>query len=221
MNNNKCTVMNMDTNFLKIIAIITMVIDHTGYALVPTSLLMRSIGRIAFPLFTYSIMVGYFNTHDLKKYMLRLLVIGLISQPIYMLLFNTYEPNIMFTLIAELILYYSLDNKKWLNIPFLIVIPILFRFDYSIIYFYLVLIFYYCRNNKLLLYVVYMLFYFSYAISDQMYGNIPSCLTVCAVFALPFILINTKTNIKLNKYFFYIFYPLHLLILLIIKFIIY
>lgn len=220
MKNNKCTVLNMDTNFLKIIAIVTMVIDHVGVVFFPSNLLMRSIGRIAFPIFTYCLMIGYFNTHDLKKYILRLLMIGIISQPIYVFLFNTYTPNIMFTLIAELLLYYSLDKKKWLYIPFLIFIPILLKFDYSVIYFFLVPIFYYCRNNKLLLFVVYMLYYFNYAVDSQMFGNIPSCITVCSIFSLPFILFNTNIKLKFNKYIFYIFYPLHLLILLMLKYII-
>ena len=52
MKNKNCTVMNMDTNLLKLIAIITMVIDHVGYNLFPSSVVMRCIGRIAFPLFT-------------------------------------------------------------------------------------------------------------------------------------------------------------------------
>lgn len=217
MKNKNCTVMNMDTNLLKLIAIITMVIDHVGYNLFPSSVVMRCIGRIAFPLFTYCTMIGYFYTKDLNKYILRILIVGIISQPIYMLLFKIYEPNIMFTLIAELLLYYSLDKKKWWYIPFLIVIPILLKFDYSVIYFCLVPIFYYCRNNKLILFIVYTLFYFNYVIDAQMYGNIPSSITVFSVLALPFILLNTKSNIKINKYFFYIFYPLHLLIILIIK----
>ena len=111
MKNKNCTVMNMDTNLLKLIAIITMVIDHVGYNLFPSSVVMRCIGRIAFPLFTYCTMIGYFYTKDLNKYILRILIVGIISQPIYMLLFKIYEPNIMFTLIAELLLYYSLDKK--------------------------------------------------------------------------------------------------------------
>lgn len=217
---NNCTILNMDTNFLKLIAIISMFIDHAGYTLFSNNLIMRSIGRIAFPLFTFCIMIGYFNTKDLKKYIKRILMIGIISQPIYILLFNIYTPNIMFTLIAELLLYYSLDNKKWWYIPFLVVIPFLLKFDYSIIYLFIVPIFYYFRNNKVLLCISYITFYFSYLLDFFITKNIFCCVTSCSIFALFFILIKTKTNFKVNKYFFYLFYPLHLLILLIIKYII-
>ena len=68
MNKNNEIVTNMNTNFLKLIAIISMVIDHMGYALFSDNLIMRSIGRIAFPIFTYCAMIGYFRTNDLKKY---------------------------------------------------------------------------------------------------------------------------------------------------------
>ncbi len=217
---NDCTILNMDTNFLKLIAIISMFIDHAGYTLFSNNLIMRSIGRIAFPLFTFCIMIGYFNTKDLKKYIKRILMIGIISQPIYILLFNIYTPNTMFTLITELLLYYSLDNKKWWYIPFLVVIPFLLKFDYSIIYLFIVPIFYYFRNNKVLLCISYITFYFSYLLDFFITKNIFCCVTSCSIFALFFILIKTKTNFKINKYFFYLFYPLHLLILLIIKYII-
>ena len=217
---NGCTILNMDTNFLKLIAIISMFIDHAGYTLFSNNLIMRSIGRIAFPLFSFCIMIGYFNTKDLKKYIKRILLIGIISQPIYILLFNIYTPNIMFTLIAELLLYYSFDNKKWWYIPFLVVIPFLLKFDYSIIYLFIVPIFYYFRNDKVLLCISYIMFYFSYLLDFFITKNIFCCVTSCSIFALFFILIKTKTNFKINKYFFYLFYPLHLLILLIIKYII-
>lgn len=222
MKNSKTTIMNMDTTFLKIIAIISMVIDHAGSVFFPSSLLMRSIGRIAFPLFTYSIMIGYFYTKNINKYIIRLLVVGIISQPIYMLLFNINTPNIMFTLVVEILLYHALDNKKWWYLPFLVIIPFALKFDYALIYLFLVPMFYYFRNNKFLLFLSYTAFYFNYAIDTEIYfNNIPSCLTACSIFALPFILINTDIKLKINKYFFYIFYPLHLLILLIIKYLYY
>lgn len=217
MKNKNCTIMNMDTNLLKLIAIVSMVIDHSGYILFSNNLIMRSIGRIAFPLFTYCTMIGYFKTKNLNKYILRLFIVGIISQPIYMFLFNTCEPNIMFTLVAELLLYYSLDKKKWWYLPFLAVIPFALKFDYGLIYLFLVPIFYYCRNNKYILSTLYISFYFDYLLDFILIKNSISLVTSFSILALPFILINTKSNIKINKYFFYIFYPLHLLILLIIK----
>ncbi len=71
----------MNRNAIKIIAAITMVSDHIGLLLIdPTSVLyyvLRLIGRIAFVLFAYMIAEGYFKTKDLKKYFLRLFAFAL------------------------------------------------------------------------------------------------------------------------------------------------
>lgn len=219
MKKNNGIITNMDTSFLKLIAIISMVIDHIGYALFSNNLIMRSVGRLAFPIFTYCAMIGYFKTRDLKKYILRLFILGLISQPFYTIVFNTYTPNIMFTILLEVLLYYTLDNKKWIYLPFFVIFSFLFKVDYASTYLFLVPIFYYFRSNKFIMFLAYVTFYFNYAISSYIgISNIPACFTACAVFALPFILINTKTNIKINKYFFYFFYPLHLLIIFLIRY---
>lgn len=219
MNKNNIGVLNKDVNFLKIVAVIAMTIDHIGLIFFPHNLLMRFIGRIAFPIFTYTTMIGYFRTKNLKKYILRLLIVGIISQPIYMHLIGT-QPNVMFTLIAELLLYYLLDNKKWAYIPIIILFSFIFSLDYAVIYLFLVIIFYYCKNNKFILFLSFITFYFNYAINDGIYNCIPVCLISCSIFCLPFIMVNTKFKLHINNKFFYIFYPFHLFVLLIIKLII-
>ena len=198
--------LNTNTNFIKLIAIITMTIDHIGYVFFPDILIFRIIGRIAFPLFVYSMMIGYFRTKDLSKYIVRLLIIGIISQIPYSLLFNVDRPNVMFTLIFTLLYYYTLDKKKWWIMPILVLIPFALNFEYSLIYLFLVPIFYYFRNNGLLLnYLIYPVDSFSIA-------------TFFTILCLPFILIKTDVNIKINKYFLYLYYPIHIIILLIVKY---
>lgn len=56
--------LNENTNFLKLIGIITMLIDHIGCILFPKVLLFRVIGRIAFPIFTYTTYLGYKHTKN-------------------------------------------------------------------------------------------------------------------------------------------------------------
>mgnify|MGYP002517584621 CR=1 FL=1 len=209
--------LNMNTNFIKLIAIITMTIDHIGYVFFPDILIFRIIGRIAFPLFVYSMMIGYFRTKDLTKYIVRLLIIGIISQFPYSLLFNVCRPNVMFSLIVALLFYYSLDEKKWWIIPFLVVIPFLLNFEYSIIYLFLVPIFYYFRNNGIFLSISFILFYLNYLIYPVDSFSIATFFTILC---LPFILIKTNINIKINKYFYYLYYPVHITVLLIIKYLI-
>lgn len=77
--------LNTDTGFLKLIAIIAMIVDHVGAALYPEIRVLRIIGRVAFPLFAYSLAVGCVYTRDMRKYALRLLLLAAVSQPIYVM----------------------------------------------------------------------------------------------------------------------------------------
>jgi hypothetical protein len=89
---------------LKILAIVTMTIDHIGKilgqpfllrffpdAIVPTYWLAQSlewIGRLAFPLFAFMIAEGCAKTRSLPKYVARLALFAIISQPFYHLAFQ-------------------------------------------------------------------------------------------------------------------------------------
>jgi len=79
--------LNTDTNFLKLVAIAAMLVDHLGARVFPQYGEMRIIGRIAFPVFAYCITVGCVYTRNIFKYALRmgvmaLLVISLIVEMI-------------------------------------------------------------------------------------------------------------------------------------------
>ena len=76
---------NENTGFLKIIAVLAMIVDHTAVVFFPGELWMRVVGRLAFPLFAWSIAVGAQKTRNISKYALRLLLVGVISQPFYMI----------------------------------------------------------------------------------------------------------------------------------------
>ncbi|MPM81320.1 hypothetical protein SDC9_128372 [bioreactor metagenome] len=94
-------------DMMKLLAMITMLIDHIGYIFFPDYRIFRTIGRLAFPIFAYQLSVGYIKTSSLKKYASRLLVFGLISQIPYSffspdLKFAPFNLNIMFTLLTAL-----------------------------------------------------------------------------------------------------------------------
>ena len=100
---------NLDTDFLKVIACITMLIDHIGGAFFPEVQAFRIIGRTAFPLFCYCMTVGLLYTRDIKKYLLRLAVFAAVSQPFYLLATHPFDWreeffnwNIFFTLFISL-----------------------------------------------------------------------------------------------------------------------
>lgn len=91
---------------IKWIAVILMIIDHIGYYLgflmpEPVVLLLRLVGRLSFPLFAYSISLGFLRTKNRTRYFTRMLLFAAITQALLMLAsyFTRQEifTNVMFT----------------------------------------------------------------------------------------------------------------------------
>lgn len=81
----------INANILKIFAIIVMLIDHIGSYFVSKIApnpyyMMRSIGRLAMPIFLYLIVQGFFYTKNLKKYIFRMFCLATITQVILLVL---------------------------------------------------------------------------------------------------------------------------------------
>lgn len=76
---------NTATGILKLIALLFMFIDHSGKVLCGNMYEMRALGRIAYPLYVWCMIVGFSRTRSVPKYLLRVLVMGLLSQPLYVL----------------------------------------------------------------------------------------------------------------------------------------
>ncbi len=205
--------LNQNTNLLKILAIIFMLIDHIGFAFFPKLVILRCIGRLAFPLFFYSTFVGYFKTKNLKKYILRLLQLAIVSELPFYLLLGDIKLNVCFALLLELLFLYFLDNKKYVGYILLftaslILVPIL---EYAPYVLFLTPLFYYTKNTKWLFSISYVLFY----LIMICIGFNP--IYLCCILDLPLLIINIKSNIKINKYFFYAFYPIHIIIILLFR----
>lgn len=88
---------------IKVIAFTLMIIDHAGRFFWPHAMIPIALGRLSFPLFAWLASMGEKHTTNLKKYLRRLIILGVISQPIYAytyhLLFSVWAPlNILFTL---------------------------------------------------------------------------------------------------------------------------
>lgn len=88
--------MNKKTNVIKWLAIVTMTVDHIGYILFPQLIWLRLVGRIAFPCFLYTTIEGVKQTRNFYKYFLRLLLTGVLSIFVTQLAGNIW--NILFSL---------------------------------------------------------------------------------------------------------------------------
>ena len=84
--------LNTDTGLLKLIAIVTMLIDHMGAIFFPQYRVMRVIGRIAFPIYAYCLTVGCVYTHDMLRYVQRIVLLALIAQPLYVVAMHHTNP---------------------------------------------------------------------------------------------------------------------------------
>jgi hypothetical protein len=100
---------------LKLVAIVSMTVDHVGAILLPQVGWLRIIGRLAFPLFAYQLAIGYLHTRNLTRYVLRLAVWGLIAQPVYMIAFGVrlWTLNIFATLLLGLLAIWGWDHRRW------------------------------------------------------------------------------------------------------------
>ena len=76
---------NTATGTLKLIALAFMFIDHLGASMFTNVTELRILGRIAFPIYCWCLVVGFHYTRSVPKYLLRILLVGIISQPFYML----------------------------------------------------------------------------------------------------------------------------------------
>ena len=219
----------MSSFVLKIIACITMLIDHSGYAIMEKFSFFNFIGRIAFPIFAFQISEGYAHTKNLKKYFLKLTIFALISQIPFMLFTSQistqiYSLNIFFTLLLGLLcitIYEKLPNK-FLNILFVFFIVTLgqvINVDYGAFGILSVFVFHLFKNKKTIMNLIFIyMVACKYAISIFTYGfNISYIyLALCTISPLIFINLYNKKQGKKSKYFLYFFYPVHLLVLFLV-----
>jgi len=104
---------NGATGTLKILALVFMFIDHSGKMLFPGALELRLLGRIAFPVYAWCLVAGFCRTRNVYRYALRLLAVGVLSQPLYNLaLHHSWtDPNIFLTLLLGLVGLYGMGQR--------------------------------------------------------------------------------------------------------------
>ena len=225
---------NLDTDLLKLAAIVSMLIDHVGGAFFPEVGAFRWIGRLAFPIFCYCLTVGLLYTRNIKRYLGRLAVFAVVSQPFYVLAFHPHDWmvdrnwsnwNIFFTLFLSLLAMYGLKERKWWLFLGAFFAVSWWNFDYSGIGIQLMLIFFLCRNHPKIGAALYVLTYLPCLwggyLEDPLALKLGGFAVDWAVFALlaaPLIFLPTRSGLKIPKWFFYVFYPAHLAVIAAIQF---
>lgn len=231
--------MKLNRNHLKYVAIVAMLIDHVAWSFVPTlsleGQLLHFIGRLTGPIMAFMIAEGYRHTRDVKKYALRLGLFALISWVPYSLHSNhawpTPDVGVILTLFLGLMVTWIWDKAlipKWEKIiivisacaisvccgdwPIFDVLWPLFLFIY--------------RNDEKKKWGAFLFIMISEVMLSQLmaiYNGRPfSQLFQFGAFLVPPLLIwgyngEPGSRHPFHKWFFYVFYPTHLLLLYFIE----
>ena len=215
---------------LKYIAFLSMLIDHVNKALMYPLLTENGflryvsdvfdiLGRVAFPIFMFFLVEGFFKTGNRFKYLLNLIVFGIISEIPFDLfqsavLFQPNSNNVMFTLALALVMIWVIDELKvpksyiippvlWFPVSIIIVITacllsMIWGLDYEYHGILIAYFFYIFRNNQIL---------------SIIGGYLSIFKTPWALLGFGLTLTYNGKRGKQNKILNYLFYPVHLLIL--------
>lgn len=104
--------MVLSGNVLKIIAAISMLIDHVGVILFPGVKIFRIFGRIAFPIFAYMVAEGCRYTKNKYKYFGAVTVLAVILQVVYYVAYRSTFLNILYTFAFSMLGVFALQNFK-------------------------------------------------------------------------------------------------------------
>ncbi|MBP3362180.1 MAG: hypothetical protein J6N52_15120 [Clostridia bacterium] len=228
---------------LKLIAAASMLADHMNkLIIIPFGLadkiginilghsiglpfLLGLFGRLSFPIFAFLISEGARHTSDIKKYICRIMIFAVISEIPFSLAFSPGNAlqgqNVMFTfLIALCAIYISGKSTEKILIPAAALAAMLaaklLRTDYGAYGVLLVLIFYYFEKKlSIPLFAAAVIAYYGRRIST---GSVSYILEAASVImaAVPVLLYSGKRGPRL-KWLFYIFYPAHISVLLILR----
>ncbi|MDD6036979.1 MAG: TraX family protein [Lachnospiraceae bacterium] len=195
---------------------------------------MRLVGRIAFPLYAFLLVEGFLHTSDIKRYLFRVGLCALVAEIPFNLVVTTAAPalkiqnvtasvfcpqyqNTVFTLFLALLMLCAMKHfetsqtnprgavkqllGQFFSVMLACLLAILLRTDYSYIGILLIAVFYYFRGSRKMQVILGCILFLGI--------NVASLLAFIPIGMYNGILLRSKKC----KYFFYIFYPAHLLVL--------
>lgn len=210
-----------------------MLIDHIAFFFLPAESLLwkvgRYIGRLAFPIFCFLIVEGFFRTKNLKKYFLRLGILAVVSEAAFDFAFsadflnfreNFRNQSVIITLIIGLLAITLIDRAKMkylvpapmtYNVLASIVILLacatgfFFRSDYDVFGILLIICLYYFRPQKLFCAI-------AFVVLCLLFDYVPQYEIVGVAAFIPIYFFNGEKGCD-DRHLFYLFYPLHLAVI--------
>ncbi len=231
---------------LHILAMALMLCDHLWGTVIPGNDWLTCLGRIAFPIFAFMIVEGYFHTKNLKKYVLRLLICAIISEIPFNLAmgsrwFYPIHQNVLWTFLISVGLIHWNEkvrgsNRLWkrllvgaVTLVLACVLGLLTMVDYHHAGILTVLVFYFCRGRKwwhfvaqfLCLWYINVEILSGFAYEIQLFGQtfflVRQALALLALIPIWLYRGRQGHHSRIFQYACYSFYPLHLLILALLK----
>lgn len=212
----------MSSLTLKIIAVVTMLVDHIGFLFFPEEQIFRIIGRISFPLFAFLIAEGFLKTKDVKSYLKRLSLFAVISQ----IPFSIFESlggnsvfsfNILFSLalgVLVLLIITKVKNMPIKSLAILAILALAYFGDFSYgVYGILSILgsYLFIKNRRAGITALSVLPFLE---TMRLFLMNIFFLQFFAVLSLiPIYFYNGNQGPKISKWLFYWFYPVHLLVL--------
>ena len=232
---------NRNTGLLKLLALAFMLCDHVGVLFFPQVRELRVIGRMALPLYAWCMVVGCVKTRNPYRYALRILILAVVCQPLYMMtLRHGWDYlNIMFLLFFGVI---SITAIRYTRYGSAIWVPLLclcflcvYRVDYGWAGYLFMLVLYFARGTRLGLAAAYMAYALFWGTRSTPVAKLFGCTIplvgldqqtpVASLFrlqgmiwlSLPLILWQSKGQLRMPRWLGYLLYPLHLVLLMLIR----
>lgn len=215
----------MSSFSLRLIALVSMCVDHAGLALFPSVGAFRCVGRLAFPLYCFLIAQGYRHTRDARAYGRRLLLAAILSEiPFDLLIFGrigcAIEQNVLFSLLLGLLSLRAADALGGRPLYALLVtstlalVAMAARVSYGWLGIALCLVFGLCGGRKRILGAAAALLLYTLGLLLSGVALSWVLVSLCSLLSLPLLaLYNGKRGPRapLITFLFYAAYPVHLL----------
>lgn len=213
----------LNSYHLKILALVTMIIDHIGAIFYPDLIFLRIIGRVAFVLYAFMLVEGVYHTNNIHKYIKKIFIWALLSEvpfdiAFYGKPFYFGHQNIYFTLLISILGIYFLQRIKYFFYSIIVVMVVIgvsyfLNFDYSWYGTTMIMAFYLLRK------MCTFKFIFIETISTIATFNILGVQIFAFLGFIPILIYNGQQGKKIGSIY-YSYYAIHLLIFALIKYLI-